>query len=414
MAAGSVVLDTGIHPVILYLFILALFDINKKLKAELRLQRKTIFGNKRYLFHVAAWLISLWYLCFNVFEDFSLGFHPGQANNSSITVTIGNQDAQDPPGLLVAVIGSLLGSVMVYFFLLYVIPYARYKKQRRYIWIGLILNLLLWFFIVAAASAYVGLNYGLNKASREIKDSGMILTIFGFATISGVTAMFFFSLYYFMDLYDQQKGLNRYREVLSDKLKAETDFLKTQINPHFLFNTLNNIYSLTLSHSDDATLITRQLKELMIYMLEECKKDAVSLSGEIAFLKNYINLEKVRNKQEQVDIQFTVTGDPGDKEIAPLLLVNFIENAFKHGVKAGISHAFVHIKLLIMDNTLSLEMINSKPPAGQQDQSRAIKEHSGIGIRNVRRRLDILYPDRHKLRLSESPKDYSVYLNLEL
>ncbi|WP_118975113.1 sensor histidine kinase [Taibaiella koreensis] len=393
---------------------MASFKINKALKTELTLQRKTIFGNRRYLFHIAAWLVSLWYLCFNVFEDFSLGFRAGQSM-AHPKVTINNA-AVEPPGLLISLIGSVLGSIMVYFFLLYVIPYARHKKKRRYLWLGLILNMSLWVFILGIAGVYAGFTYGIspNGKSRQIEESSTVMTVIGFASICGVTAMFFFSLYYFMDLYDQQRGLNRYREVLSDKLRAETDFLKTQINPHFLFNTLNNIYSLTMSHSEDAVLITRQLKELMIYMLEECKKDTVPLSGEIAFLKNYINLEKVRNKQEQVDIQFQVTGDPGDKEIAPLLLVNFVENAFKHGVKAGISHAFVRINLLLMDNTLSLDMINSKPPAGQQDQSRAIKENSGIGIRNVQRRLAILYPGRHKLRLSESPKDYSVYLTLVL
>jgi LytS/YehU family sensor histidine kinase len=223
----------------------------------------------------------------------------------------------------------------------------------------------------------------------------------------------YFSLYYFLDLYDQQKSLNKYRKVFTEKLEAETNFLKTQINPHFLFNTLNNIYSLTLSQSSDAAFITRQLKNLITYMLQDCTNDLVPLTGEIAFLKNYITLEQLRNKQEQIDIQLTIKGESGNKKIAPLLLINFVENAFKHGVKAGISNAFVKINLLIMGHVLALEIVNSKPEQ-IEDQQKSVKEDGGIGIQNVSRRLDILYPHRHKLRISESKKEYSVYLSIDL
>ncbi len=376
--------------------------INKALKEELRQQRKTIFGNKRYLLHIVAWIIALCYMSVEVFGD-------GQ--DSQVTTKINGAEVNDTISLFVPSMGSLLGAIMVYFFLLYVIPFARYKRQRRYLWLGIILNCSLWLTVVAICGMILGLKYGVTKT--ELKDNDFMLIVMLASVFSGVTAGFFFSLYYFVDLYDQQKGLNRYRQVLTEKLQAETNFLRTQINPHFLFNTLNNIYSLALSHSDDAAVITRQLKGLIIYMLQECKKDKVSLSGEIEFLRNYISLEKLRNKQEQVDIQLQITGDPEGKEIAPLLLVNFIENAFKHGVKAGIDHAFVRINLLVMDKKLSMDMINSKPE-GKPDQSKAIKENSGIGIKNVERRLALLYPDKHKLRISQSSKDYSVYLTIDL
>src|SRR5215217_6060899 len=126
----------------------------------------------------------------------------------------------------------------------------------------------------------------------------------------------FFSFYYFIDLYDQQKGLNRYQQVFTDKLQAETNFLKTQINPHFLFNTLNNIYSLTLSKSDDAPRITEQLKELISYMVNDCALDMVPLSGEINFLRNYIALEQLRNRQDNTIIELEIKGNTGGREIA--------------------------------------------------------------------------------------------------
>ncbi len=137
--------------------------------------------------------------------------------------------------------------------------------------------------------------------------------------------------------------------------------MKTQINPHFLFNTLNNIYSLALRQSDDAPVIARQLKELSQYMLYDCTRDMVPLSGEVTFLNNYVSLEQLRNKQEDIDIRLDIKGETEGKQIAPLLLVNFIENAFKHGVKSGIDRAFVQINPFIMDDLLSMEVTNSRP-----------------------------------------------------
>ncbi len=376
-------------------------QINKALKEELRQQRKTIFGNKRFLLHVAAWIAGFWFMGNEIFGD---------SNTSSTTVN--DAKVNGTYTWFIPLMGSVVGAIMVYFFLLYVIPYARFKRQRRYLWLGVIANCTLWIMIIGICGAILGLHYG-GSVNTVLKDNDFVLILMLSSVFSGVTAGFFFSLYYFIDLYDQQKELNLYRRVLTEKLQAETNFLKTQINPHFLFNTLNNIYSLTLNHSQDAAVITRQLKSLILYILQECQKDKVSLTGEIEFLKNYIDLEQLRNKQEQVDIQLQVTGNPEGKEIAPLLLVNFIENAFKHGVKAGVDHAFVRINLLIMDQKLSLDMINSKPQ-GLYDQEKSVKGDGGIGVKNVERRLALLYPERHKLRISQSQKDYSVYLTIDL
>lgn len=316
----------------------------------------------------------------------------------------------ETPFVIVSFISSVAGAVMVYFYLLLVIPFARFRKQRRFLWLGLITNFLVWIIGFTISAAVLGITHQ-TPVKMDQHDTSFILLLS--AIFSGITAGLFFSLYYFLDLYDQQQNLNRYRQVLTQKLEAETNFLKTQINPHFLFNTLNNIYSLTLSRSPDAAPITRQLKALITYMLQDCTKDKVALSGEIEFLKNYISLEQLRNKQEQIDISLNIKGDPTGKEIAPLLLINFIENAFKHGVKAGINNAFVKIDILVMDNMLALDMVNSKPEA-QADQTKAVNEAGGIGIQNVKRRLNILYPNKHKLRISESKNEFSVYLSIHL
>jgi two-component system LytT family sensor kinase len=388
---------------------LALFNIHPAFKQELQLQCRTIFGNKRFIFHIVMWLAALCYLLLSVFGDeFKTGVEVGVKNNPG--GSINGAAFNEAPFFIISAISTFVGAIMVYFYLLIVIPFARYKKQRRYLWIGLFLNVSLWLFVLVTAAVILGMTHN-PKSKLDKNDITLVLMLS--AVFSGIVAGVFFSLYYFLDLYDQQKNLNQYRRVFTEKLEAETNFLKTQINPHFLFNTLNNIYSLTLSQSADAAFITRQLKNLITYMLQDCTKDLVPLTGEIEFLKNYISLEQLRNKQEQADIQLTIKGEPGNKQIAPLLLINFVENAFKHGVKAGIDNAFVKINLLIMDNVLAMEIVNSKPEL-IIDQHKSVKEDGGIGIQNVSRRLDILYPHRHKLRISQSKKEYSVYLSIDL
>lgn len=381
-----------------------LFLKQPALRQEYLQQRSTIFGKKRYLFHIVMWIAALCYLSFVIFSD---GFENGVKAGSGSSVN--GVSVKETPFIMVSVMSSVVGAIMVYFYLLFAIPFARFKKQRRYLWIGFIINCTVWVVAFTATALILGLTH---QQSKKLSDDDATLVFMLSAVFSGIMAGFFFSLYYFLDLYDQQKYLNRYKLVLTQKLEAETHFLKMQINPHFLFNTLNNIYSLTLSRSSDAAHITRQLKDLITYMLKDCTQDQVPLSGEIDFLKNYINLEELRNKQDNIDIQLRITGDIDKKYIAPLLLINFIENAFKHGVKAGIDNAYVKINLVITGNILTLEIVNSKPE--NTIQQKAVQEAGGIGIENVKRRLNILYPNKHKLRINETAKEYSVYLSIDL
>ncbi len=372
-----------------------LFKISTALRSELRLQRQTIFGNRRYWFHIAIWICITF--VFIIGKDFTKGLHDGLINGKSI---------EQIPIFYGIIFGSGIAAIMVYFFLMLVIPYARHKRRKTFLWLGLMSNIGFWILTLIL----VGILSGAINPIDSDKSKGYLVGIS--ASLSAIISAYFFSLYYFIDLYDQQKYLNNYQQVFTDKLHAETNFLKTQINPHFLFNTLNNIYSLSLKQSDNAVVITQQLKDLIQYMVNDCSKETVPLAGEIEFLKNYVALEQLRNKQENIDIELNIKGSAEGKEIAPLLLVNFIENAFKHGVKAGINHAFVRINLYIMSNILSMEIINSKP---QTTNSHLSVQHSGgIGIKNVRRRLEILYPKKHKLRINESKEEYAVHLNITL
>jgi two-component system LytT family sensor kinase len=378
---------------------------NTALREEILRQRQVVFGKRRYWIHIAIWIFVFLYIIFST-GDFSLGLKIG----------ISNAGKKQPPELNIGLMtigiagGSLVAALMIYFYLLFVIPFARYKQQKRYLWGGLFLNMFAWMGMLIIVVIIVT----LLRERWQSEESDFALLIGLFASASLMLSAYFFAIYYFIDLYDQQQYLNSYQQVFTDKLQAETNFLKTQINPHFLFNTLNNIYSLTLSQSPDAPRITMQLKDLIGYMVNDCAKDMVPLDGEIRFLENYVSLEKLRNKQDHTTIELDVKGDTAGKEIAPLLLVNFIENAFKHGVKAGIGQSFVRIRLYVMDKVLAMEVSNSKPDLIGEGKVPEGQKSSGIGIRNVKRRLELLYPNRYKLRINQSENEFNVHLNLQL
>jgi hypothetical protein len=184
-------------------------------------------------------------------------------------------------------------------------------------------------------------------------------------------------------------------------VRMELQFLKTQINPHFLFNTINNLYGLSLSNpqtTPDAILL---LANMMRYMLYESNEDFVSLSKEIAYLRSNIALQKMRYEGE-IFVLFTVQGNVGDKKIAPLLLISFIENAFKHGDVYD-SAAPLSVNLRVEGNALHFSVRNK---IGHHQKDRT----GGIGLENVKRRLDLLYPKRHTLKITND----SVIFNAEL
>ncbi len=200
------------------------------------------------------------------------------------------------------------------------------------------------------------------------------------------------------------------KELEKQTLQSELNFLKSQINPHFLFNTLNSLYALTLKKSDLAPEIVLKLSEMMRYMLYECNEKTVLLSKEIQYIQNYLDLEKLRHGNK-MDVHFYVVGDTQHKRIAPLLLMPFIENAFKHGINSQVSQGYVNIELAVEADDLYIKVDNSKSPSVPRISE---KKSGGIGLMNVKRRLNILYSDLHHLEIKESPISYQIELNLSL
>jgi len=183
---------------------------------------------------------------------------------------------------------------------------------------------------------------------------------------------------------------------------AELLLLKAQVHPHFLFNTLNNIYSHTLDKSPLAGELVTKLSHILRYMTKECEDAQVPLGNEIKILTDYIGLEKVRYGS-RLDLQVEVTGNPENKTIAPLLMIPFVENAFKHGSSKMLHHPWIKLAITIEDNQLIFSLKNSKP-AGSQ----ATNGKNGLGLNNVRRRLHLLYPTTHGLAIHSLSDYFSV------
>lgn len=211
---------------------------------------------------------------------------------------------------------------------------------------------------------------------------------------------------------DWTRQLREKQQLQTQTMQSELRFLKSQINPHFLFNTLNSLYALTLKKDDKAPEIVIKLSEMMRYMLYECNEKKVLLKKEINYIKNYLDLEKLR-QNKNVAINFKHYGDPGNKKIAPLMFIPFLENSFKHGVSHFLEEAFVHIELKIDEGTVNFYIENSKPeelPA----PSTPGKKSGGIGLVNVQRRLNLLYPNKYELKINDYPQSYAVSLKIEL
>ncbi|MCG2614585.1 histidine kinase [Terrimonas sp. NA20] len=202
------------------------------------------------------------------------------------------------------------------------------------------------------------------------------------------------------------RNRNRQEALQREKLSTELAFLRSQINPHFLFNTINDIYSLTYQKSDEAPVALLKLSKILRYMLYEGARDKVPLHHEVEYLNDLVELQRIGSKG-LANISFEIEGYVGGQEVAPLLFVAFVENAFKHGVLNDPDKP-VCIQLKASNQQVEFSVSNSTVVSGtQKDQT------SGIGLSNIKRRLELIYPGKHELIISEQER-YSVYLKIQL
>jgi len=220
-------------------------------------------------------------------------------------------------------------------------------------------------------------------------------------TLAITLALMFFKQWFEKDrLADRLEKLN---------IETELKYLKSQINPHFLFNSLNSVYALTLSKSDKAPEVVLKLSDILRYILYDGGEKLVSLKKEIQYLENYLELEKIRYGS-RLNAKLEILGDSSGKEIAPMIFLPFLENSFKHGVNSNIGNTFVHILFNINDNELIFKIENNK--AGHH-LNETPDYQGGIGIDNVKKRLNLLYPGMHSLIIEDELETFSVKVIIE-
>lgn len=197
----------------------------------------------------------------------------------------------------------------------------------------------------------------------------------------------------------------RWKQAQQGKLKAELDFLKAQVNPHFLFNSLNSIYSLAITKSDQTATAVLKLSGLMRYVITEATQEDVSLEKELNCLSDFVELQKIR-LGDTVKVDYSIEGDPSEKRIAPFLILPFLENAFKYGVNSE-DNSFILIKIKITELDINVLIFNNKV-----FHSKEYIQTPGLGIENTRTRLKLLYPGKHELTIQDDANDFSVTLNV--
>lgn len=210
-------------------------------------------------------------------------------------------------------------------------------------------------------------------------------------------------------LYSKSLKISKQNSQLQiQNINIERDFLKSQLNPHFLFNTLNNLYSLSLKKDNKIPDVILNLSDTMSYTLYESNAERVPLTKEIDFIKNYIELEKMRHgTQKNISVTFPTEEDCLGKMIAPLLTFSLIENAFKYGLKNK-DKAFVNLKIEIRDDTFTFNIENDYINKFES------KKVGGIGLENLKKRLQLIYPEKHNLRITNEENKFLVKLEIEI
>lgn len=197
-------------------------------------------------------------------------------------------------------------------------------------------------------------------------------------------------------------------QLQKENAESQLQLLTAQVHPHFLFNTLNNIYSQTQNESPKGSRMIMELSDVLRYILAEGNKESVPVQKELAMIREYINLERIRYGNK-LDLHLSLPGNFSHLDIAPLLLLPFVENCFKHGASRFLNAPWINLKIEINGRQLSMKLMNGK--ISDQRQSRA---GPGTGLENVRKRLELLYPGTHQLEIVDEPEVFVVNLRLEL
>lgn len=271
-------------------------------------------------------------------------------------------------------------------------------KHLKYLGVAILLILIASFI----EETYVEWLLGISRHIIGFSSKG-----FGYSIISIGTIMIIFASFKLM--WEQQERLRKINELQKERNESELKFLKSQINPHVMFNNLNGIYYYAMEKSDIAPLMILKLSEVMRYMIYDAGEKYVSLEKELNYIQNFVELEKMR-MGERGTVKFKMKGKPGDFKIAPLLLISFIENSFKHSLETLDKEIRISIKTRIENHYFLLTVENNWLKTNKDNSLNA----SGIGLQNVKRRLQLLYPGHHTLEINQYDNFFKVYLKIDL
>lgn len=300
-------------------------------------------------------------------------------------------------------------SVVFYVTLIYINWYIlipKYLTEKSFLIYVLWLSTLVLFVSFAKVTILYIIISGNQEAQIDLLINQGWLFLFNFIVAGGSTV--------FKIINDWAKHQREKKELERQNLQSELNFLRSQVNPHFLFNTLNSLYALTLKKSDKAPETVLKLSEIMRYMLYESNEKKVPLSKELSYMRNYLELESLRHG-DRTDIKLDIKGNINGQEIAPLLLIPFVENAFKHGAQRASDLNYVHIDLSVDKNQLNFSVKNSKPDNNLLDIIDSNnKKSGGIGLVNVKRRLNLIYQDNYELTINNESECFDVNLIISL
>ncbi len=297
--------------------------------------------------------------------------------------------------------GTIFNMIFSYTIVYYLVP--RFYEKRKYVLFAIgVLLLFIIVFILAILQAMANKQF-LAAIGAKVPFALLTATVIRIFGNPPLICGVLLSLKKIKDWYLKQ---NENKKLAHENAKAELQLLKAQIHPHFLFNTLNNIYFFILSKPEIAENLVDKLEGLLFYMINECNSSAVSLDKEINMINNYFELEKVR--YNDLDIELVLTGDYTNKMIAPLLMIPFIENSFKHGTSKMLRDPWIKLFIQADEEMLHFTLANNKPPG------RLIDKKSGIGLSNVKKRLAILHPAKHYLTIEPTENTFTINMQIPL
>ena len=309
-----------------------------------------------------------------------------------------------PRGLMIYQSVTQLYYIAVFYFIYFFISPVTIGSSRKLTTVLIILgtSVVFLFFLKLGKVIMIDSRYSLNLTQYGIYSPGHyasdILYIIFYSAFAVLIKML-------IRWYDERKAAED--KIIQDH-KFELELLKAQLNPHFFFNTLNNIYSLVYKKSDEAPAALMKMSDIMRYMLYESKAEKVPLEKELEYLDDYIELQKLRFTDPGF-IDYSVNGDVENHEIPPMMLLSFVENAFKHG-KKRVSNPGIIVHIEASGNLLNFIVSNYII----EDQPRDNPGHTGIGLKNIKRRLELLYPNCHDLSITIKDGRYTVNLNIYL